>query len=134
MNVKMAGFGVAALLAATASGAAAQSSAPSASATSASVTSASVQLASVPLASTRYAARARPHIAPAQFGTCDGLWTERNDIYRRAGYCFKTRRAIQTFGNSGCQYDHEADVPLSHVDRSRIAAIRAMERDLGCTP
>lgn len=73
-------------------------------------------------------------IIPAQMGSCDDLWTERNEIYKGAGYCFRTRRAISTFGNAGCQYDNEADVPLSHSQRQRIGAIRATERDLGCTP
>ncbi|MGV2978717.1 YARHG domain-containing protein [Camelimonas sp. ID_303_24] len=75
--------------------------------------------------------------APAlrvQGGACTDLWTERNEIYKGAGYCFKTRRAITTFGNAGCQYDNEADVPLSHVQRMRINEIRAAELGLGCTP
>jgi hypothetical protein len=29
------------------------------------------------------------------------------------GYCFKTPRAIQMFGNASCCYDWEHEVPLS---------------------
>jgi len=79
-------------------------------------------------------AAVRTPALPVQGGACAGLWMERNEIYKGAGYCFKTRRAITTFGNAGCQYDNEADVPLSHVQRMRINEIRAAERGLGCTP
>lgn len=73
-------------------------------------------------------------VIKVQAGVCADLWVERNEIFKGAGYCFRTARAIQTFGNAGCQYDNEADVPLSQVQRRRIAAIRAEERSLGCTP
>lgn len=76
---------------------------------------------------------AAAHIIRVQ-DACDSLWTERNAIYKAAGYCFRTQRAIARFGNAGCQHDNEADVPMSHAERQRIAAIRAAERDLGCTP
>lgn len=33
--------------------------------------------------------------------TCGELWYERNRIYARRGYCFKTRRARRVFGR-GC--------------------------------
>jgi hypothetical protein len=64
--------------------------------------------------------------------SCDGLWYERNAIYKRAGYCFKTSRAISTFGNAGCTYDSEYDLPLTPRQRARIAAIVRMERESGC--
>jgi YARHG domain-containing protein len=69
-------------------------------------------------------------VARAQ--SCDDLWYERNAIYKDAGYCFKTRRAIATFGNAGCQYDAEEQVPLARGQRARIASIVRMERELGC--
>ena len=70
---------------------------------------------------------------PAQAqGACQRLWVERNSIYKDAGYCFKTERAIRYFGNAGCSYDDQRDVPLSSNDRRRIADIVAEERDLGC--
>jgi hypothetical protein len=71
--------------------------------------------------------------APAAWAqSCGDLWYERNSIYKDAGYCFKTTRAIRAFGNAGCQYDSEYDVPLSAGARRRIADIKRMERDFGC--
>jgi len=87
-----------------------------------------------PAAAPAVAVAARPPALRVQADACAGLWEERNEIYRGAGYCFKTRRAIATFGNAGCQYDNEADVPLSHRQRLRINDIRAAERRLGCAP
>ena len=68
----------------------------------------------------------------AQAQSCSELWYRRNSIYKQAGYCFKTARAIQAFGNAGCSYDSESDVPLSARQRGIVAAIREQERDLGC--
>jgi len=70
--------------------------------------------------------------ANAQGDACFRLWVARNSIYKANGYCFKTERAISYFGNAGCMYDSEEDVPLSSRDRARIARIQAEERDLGC--
>ncbi|HEX8168072.1 MAG TPA: YARHG domain-containing protein [Beijerinckiaceae bacterium] len=64
--------------------------------------------------------------------SCGQLWYERNSIYKAAGYCFRTPRAIGVFGNAGCRYDSEYDVPLSARQRRRVEDIRAMERELGC--
>jgi len=64
---------------------------------------------------------------------CYSLWLERNQIYKDAGYCFKTARAIRTFGNAGCIYDDARDVILSANERRRIAAIVRAERSLGCS-
>jgi hypothetical protein len=63
---------------------------------------------------------------------CQSLWVQRNSIYKAAGYCFKTSRAISYFGNAGCRYNNEASVPLSSRQRARIAEIRAAENDYGC--
>ncbi|MCG5245216.1 YARHG domain-containing protein [Methylorubrum extorquens] len=63
---------------------------------------------------------------------CDELWGERNAIYKDAGYCFRTERAIRAFGNSGCKYDELADVPLSARQRAGIADIQRQERENGC--
>ena len=65
-------------------------------------------------------------------GVCQDLWFERNGIYKRAGYCFKTGRAIAAFGNAGCMYDNENEVPLSENDRRRVQSIVREERALGC--
>jgi hypothetical protein len=69
-------------------------------------------------------------VASAQ--SCDQLWYERNAIYKNAGYCFKTARAIQAFGNAGCRYDVEARLPLTHEQERRIAAIANEERERRC--
>jgi len=69
---------------------------------------------------------------PANAQSCQQLWVERNSYCKRAGYCFKTRRAIDYFGNGGCLYDREGDVPLSPDDRARINQIQAQERTYRC--
>lgn len=63
---------------------------------------------------------------------CDDLWAERNAIYKDAGYCFKTARAIRAFGNAGCRYDDVADLPLSARNRADIAEIVERERRNRC--
>jgi YARHG domain len=64
--------------------------------------------------------------------SCQELWVMRNSIYKENGYCFKTARAINYFGNGGCSYHSEGAVPLSRSERSSIRAIRASENRLGC--
>ncbi|WP_020180897.1 YARHG domain-containing protein [Methylopila sp. M107] len=63
---------------------------------------------------------------------CDEYWGERNAVYKDAGYCFKTSRAIQAFGNAGCQFDDIADVPLSARDRAKVRDIERQERENDC--
>jgi hypothetical protein len=70
--------------------------------------------------------------ALAQGDICSQLWVARNSIYKAAGYCFKTQRAIRYFGNAGCIYDVEAALPLSPGERARVNAIVAQERMYGC--
>jgi YARHG domain len=69
-------------------------------------------------------------VASAQ--SCGDLWVERNTYYKQAGYCFKTARAISYFGNAGCAYDNERDVPLSRAVRARVNQIVALERAYRC--
>jgi YARHG domain len=64
--------------------------------------------------------------------SCQTLWHERNSYYKEAGYCFKTAPAIRAFGNAGCQYDNERDLPLSAAARARISEIVRAERAMGC--
>lgn len=71
--------------------------------------------------------------ARAEF-PCDELWAERNAVYKEAGYCFRTPRAIRAFGNAGCQYDEIADVPLSARNRAKVADIQRQERAASCAP
>jgi YARHG domain len=68
----------------------------------------------------------------AQADSREALWIERNQIYKAAGYCFKTARAIQYFGNPGCRYNDEDDVPLSRRERERIVQISRIEQQMKC--
>jgi hypothetical protein len=63
---------------------------------------------------------------------CEFLWQMRNRIYQENGYCFKTARAIATFGNDGCRYGSEAAVPMNRIERANVAAIGRAEAALGC--
>lgn len=65
--------------------------------------------------------------------SCQDLWIARNQIYKDAGYCFKTTRAIRYFGNAGCQFDNESRVSLSRGDRAEIDRIKRVESDKGCS-
>jgi len=71
-------------------------------------------------------------VSDAQAQSCGELWYRRNSIYRGAGYCFKTARAIRAFGNAGCSYDSEYSLPLSSNQRRIVAQIVREERELGC--
>lgn len=78
-------------------------------------------------------------LAPASAGDvqgdaydCKELYVMRNDIYKDAGYCFKTAKAIAQFGNAGCQYDSLGHVPLSSNQRSMIKDIKKSEARQGC--
>lgn len=70
---------------------------------------------------------------PSMAQSCDEFWYQRNMIYKEAGYCFKTAAAIKNFGNAGCKFDDQADVPLSARDRAEIANIKKMEKAKGCS-
>jgi hypothetical protein len=63
---------------------------------------------------------------------CSELWYERNKIFKDAGYCFTTARAIRAFGNAGCAYDSQEDVPLSDRDRQYVNMLQRIEREKGC--
>ena len=71
-------------------------------------------------------------ISRAQAQGCMQLWVERNSYYKRAGYCFRTARAISFFGNGGCYINDLGAVPLSRSERARIAQIDAQERAMSC--
>jgi len=60
--------------------------------------------------------------------TCDRLWYQRNAIYARKGYCFKTRRARAVFGRR-CYPPYGS---LSRRERRRVERIKWRERDLRC--
>jgi hypothetical protein len=65
---------------------------------------------------------------------CDQLWYQRNSIFKAAGYCFQTPRAIGVFGNAGCTRNTESDVPLSDRDRQTINTIQQLEQIRRCSP
>ena len=69
---------------------------------------------------------------PVNAGVCQDLWVQRNSIYKAYGYCFKTPDAIDYFGNAGCQYDYEGDIPMSRADKQTVLAIKKREKQLGC--
>jgi hypothetical protein len=64
--------------------------------------------------------------------SCGDLWYRRNEIFARNGYCFKTDRAIRAFGNRGCRFYVEGDVPMSRAEREEVGILRAIERRRGC--
>ena len=64
--------------------------------------------------------------------SCGDLWYRRNAIFARNGYCFKTDRAIRVFGNQGCRFYVEGDVPMSRAEREEVEVIRVIERRKGC--
>jgi hypothetical protein len=63
---------------------------------------------------------------------CDFLYMMRNSIYKERGYCFTTPRAIQKFGNAGCQFDNVNEVPLNRFERANVATIQSVERAKHC--
>ncbi len=69
-----------------------------------------------------------------EFGamSCEELWYARNELYKEAGFCFRTARAISAFGNAGCLYDDMGSVPLSPGARRSVAAIQTWERRRAC--
>lgn len=64
--------------------------------------------------------------------SCADLWVERNQVYRDAGYCFRSQRAITQFGNAGCAYDHPSKLPLSQAQRRIVEEVARLERLGGC--
>jgi hypothetical protein len=63
---------------------------------------------------------------------CEELWVLRNEIYKNAGYCFASAKAISHFGNGGCNYRSLSALPLSDNDRIAVRSIRKSERRQGC--
>jgi hypothetical protein len=64
--------------------------------------------------------------------SCEDLWILRNSIWKDAGYCFKTPRAIQAFGAQGCQYSDQSAVPLNDYQRRNAETILSVETAKGC--
>lgn len=64
--------------------------------------------------------------------SCSALYEVRNVMYFENGYCFKTDRALDIFGDDGCYIDEQEDVRLSAVERFNISQVAAVERQKGC--
>jgi hypothetical protein len=60
--------------------------------------------------------------------SCGQLWYERNAIYARYGYCFKTDQAIRAFGK-GC-FPPFGQLPGGA--QARVDDIQGWERRKGC--
>jgi hypothetical protein len=65
--------------------------------------------------------------------SCQQLWFGRNSIFKEAGYCFKTARAIAAFGNAGCRYDDVEAVTLTPENRNLVQVIQRAERAKACS-
>jgi hypothetical protein len=63
---------------------------------------------------------------------CDFLYTMRNAIYAEHHYCFKTPRAIATFGNQGCLSGDPNAVGLNGIERANAGTILWAEQALDC--
>ncbi|WDR06740.1 YARHG domain-containing protein [Devosia rhodophyticola] len=64
--------------------------------------------------------------------SCQVLWELRNSMYHQNGYCFKTQRGINSFGNEGCYISDQAGVSLNAYERANIGLIVATEKAKGC--
>ncbi len=63
-----------------------------------------------------------------RYMSCGDLWYQRNAIYARQGYCFKTRRAQNVFGRR-CYPPYGR---LSNSQQRRVNDIVYWERRKGC--
>jgi hypothetical protein len=64
--------------------------------------------------------------------SCSTLWELRNAFYFEHGYCFKTKRAINTFGNYQCEFDDAEDIEFNSVELTNISRISSVEKQKGC--
>lgn len=63
---------------------------------------------------------------------CEQLWFGRNSVFKEAGYCFKTPRAIAAFGNAGCQHDDISAVILTPENQTFVQKVQSYERAKAC--
>ncbi|MGZ5914806.1 MAG: YARHG domain-containing protein [Hyphomicrobium sp.] len=68
----------------------------------------------------------------AKVVSCQDIWVLRNQIYKDHGYCFKTTRARNYFGNGGCWVDDESDVGLSSKKMKLVLKYKHWETVKGC--
>jgi hypothetical protein len=64
--------------------------------------------------------------------SCQNLWFTRNTIYAENGYCFKTERAQEVFGDRECWVHRESRLRLNRYERANIARVRQVEQVKGC--
>ena len=69
---------------------------------------------------------------PVDALSCQQLWVKRNQIYKSNGYCFKTTRARNYFGNAGCYVSDMDDVALSRSEMNRVLTYKHWEEVNGC--
>ena len=79
-------------------------------------------------------------LVPAQAGDvqgdaydCQEMWVMRNQIYKDAGYCFSTTRAITYFGNGGCTTTSHSDLVLSGQEQQTLHALKLSEARQRCS-
>ena len=68
---------------------------------------------------------------PFKYDSCDSLWYFRNQIFSEAGYCFKTDRAIEAFGNDGCVSSSFSI--LNTYERANVQMFKSIEQAKGCS-
>jgi len=64
--------------------------------------------------------------------SCQILWELRNTFYYEHGYCFKTDRAINFFGNDECYIADAEDIDFNSVEQTNISRIKSVEAQKGC--
>lgn len=64
--------------------------------------------------------------------SCQVLWDLRNSIFKENGYCFKTQRAKDYFGNKGCWVTQQSKVKLNSFEKYNVNQIVAVEAEMGC--
>lgn len=69
---------------------------------------------------------------PVDALSCHELWVARNQIYKDNGYCFKTKKARNYFGNGGCYVNDEGDVQMSWKERKLVMEYHHWEMVNGC--
>lgn len=74
--------------------------------------------------------RPTPRMAGISSGpSCQDLWVERNTIFDRKGYCFKTPRGKAYFDNSDC---FTSNPQLSAAEKARVNDLKRQESRMGC--
>jgi len=68
-------------------------------------------------------------VQPAWSASCYDLWWQRNEIYNRNGFCFKTQDGMDAFDNSDCYTD---DPDFTRREQRQIQQIKREENNMGC--